>query len=87
MLLSLRTNQTRQGAEEEKAFVPCSPHRIPSDAAKISDTWDIAVSAKQRNSNRREEVDKIAVGITKINGMGTPWLSGRPFDPVLHKTV
>jgi hypothetical protein len=27
VLLSLRTNQTRQGAEEEKAFVPCSPHR------------------------------------------------------------
>jgi hypothetical protein len=27
VLLSLRTNPTRQGAEEEKAFVPCSPHR------------------------------------------------------------
>jgi hypothetical protein len=49
VLLSLRTKPTRQGAEEEKAFVPCSPHRIPSGAEKTSDTWDIAISAEQRN--------------------------------------
>ena len=29
--------------------MPCSPHRIPSGAEETSDTWDIAISAKQRN--------------------------------------
>jgi hypothetical protein len=49
VLLSLRTKPTRQGAEDEKAFVPCSPHRIPSGVENTSDTCDIAISAKQRN--------------------------------------
>src|ERR1700726_3371495 len=38
-------------------------------------------------SNGREEVDKIAVRITKINRAGTPWLGGWYFDPLLHKIM
>src|SRR5713101_6499896 len=37
-LISLRTNQTRQGAEDEKAFVPCSPHRLRTDFNRSSAT-------------------------------------------------
>jgi hypothetical protein len=68
VLLSLRTNQTRQGAEEEKAFVPCSPHRIPSGTEKTSDTWDIAVSAKQRNRRLANQEFPIDVKVSETPG-------------------
>jgi eukaryotic-like serine/threonine-protein kinase len=42
----------RQGAEDEKAFVPCSPHRISSDAEKTSDTRNIAISASHATKRR-----------------------------------
>jgi len=42
-------NQQGQGAEDEKAFCALLSSRIPSGAEEPSDTWNIAISAKQRN--------------------------------------
>ncbi len=43
------SNQSIGRAQKTRRLLCPVPHRIPSDAEKTSDTWDIAISAKQRN--------------------------------------
>src|SRR5258708_39622989 len=47
--VTLTSNQSIGRAQKTRRLLCPVPHRIPCGAEKISDTCDIAISAKQRN--------------------------------------